>query len=360
MVCACLPAFSSTEPSAVADESKRRSSGCVLDDENILYKVMMFQDNYKDRVSLAQVCSRFWLAHKKIKNKLEYFSRFIEMSIDQECREQITPQVVIANIGFDTDLGRLEFITTHGSLAQIEASGQFKCIFNQAFLDIKIKLFEYETYWIQNREDIMRPNPHFEYEPSHFDVGRGNGVLGRYESHGIKEKRKLPENRKLKIFPANPKLYPKIEILLLGYNELVAFPCNLGSQIKRINLENNCIRHLPRSIGYITNIYDLNLNNNLLAEVPQEIGSLLNLVILRLDGNMLKTIPATLGNLRKLQQLYLSHNQLPTLPREMGQLTKLKGLYINDNPMEEVPDEILKLPDLRIGGLKTKKNCTIC
>lgn len=121
----------------------------------------------------------------------------------------------------------------------------------------------------------------------------------------------------------------------------------LDDTIQELNLSNNKLKNLPRTVFDASQLTILDLSGNQLATLPEEIGSLVNLTSLDLSGNELQTLPKSIGNLKKLQFLNLRNNLLQALPHEVTHLTTLKQLTIADNPLSFLPN--------RGKGLKTNE-----
>jgi hypothetical protein len=70
----------------------------------------------------------------------------------------------------------------------------------------------------------------------------------------------------------------------------------------------------------------LNLNDEDLRTLQRTLGALTSLTMLDLSGNQLSTLPESLGALTSLTYLYLNANQLSTLPEGLARLAVLKTL----------------------------------
>ena len=81
-------------------------------------------------------------------------------------------------------------------------------------------------------------------------------------------------------FPPPLSLLPSLEV-----GSLVA--------LATLNLSNNQIVGLPRTISALTDLTDLDLAGNRIQEIPRELGSLTLLSHLTLDDNRLKDAHAT-------------------------------------------------------------------
>jgi Leucine-rich repeat (LRR) protein len=87
-----------------------------------------------------------------------------------------------------------------------------------------------------------------------------------------------------------------LEELNISYNQLKSFP-EFGNliKLKRINLENNQLVKIPKSIGKLVNLEELFLNNNKVIEISSDsFRNLNNLELITLTNNQLKKIPESL------------------------------------------------------------------
>ena len=125
--------------------------------------------------------------------------------------------------------------------------------------------------------------------------------------------------------------------------------------LKILNISNNRISILPKSLGNLTNLTELCLSFNQFKKLPESLGSLTNLTSLYLTGNKLTKLPKSLGNLTNLTELYLSSNKLKILPKSLGNLTNLTELYLSSNKLKDLPESLGNLTNLTALGLSFNK-----
>lgn len=77
---------------------------------------------------------------------------------------------------------------------------------------------------------------------------------------------------------------------------------------------------------------------------------------LYLNGNNLKELPKSIGSLKTLRVLDISSNKLTNLPPEMGMLFNLRYLYMFDNEIKEIPDQFGNLVSLEFLGIEGNVN----
>jgi hypothetical protein len=128
---------------------------------------------------------------------------------------------------------------------------------------------------------------------------------------------------------------PKLEILLLGDNQLQSIPTEIFQldQLKTLDLSVNDLSNLPSEIWSLHSLESLFLHFNNLRSISEAVSRLENLKTLDLSDNQIETLPISLFSLRKLQSLDLSSNQLQQLPTEIKQMIGLKRLDLSNNPL---------------------------
>lgn len=96
-----------------------------------------------------------------------------------------------------------------------------------------------------------------------------------------------------------------------GNNQLVGLPeFGLLTNLRELDVSNNCIRHLPPSIGACKRLRMLWLSDNLLTSLPSTIGNISKLRVLHVRGNGLMHLPYTVTRLSHIRELYFSDNPL--------------------------------------------------
>jgi Leucine-rich repeat (LRR) protein len=110
-----------------------------------------------------------------------------------------------------------------------------------------------------------------------------------------------------------------------------------------LDLTSKNIKHIPVSIGNLTNLKELDLYRNKINTLPDSIGNLINLHKLNLSYNQINNLPDSIGNLINLQILSICYNQINTLPDSIANLINLQELYLHNNKITILPYEILKI-----------------
>ena len=101
--------------------------------------------------------------------------------------------------------------------------------------------------------------------------------------------------------------------------------------VREMNLSLNKIRRLPNDFGLLSCLETLNLSNNMLSELPKSVGNLKKLRALNLSHNNLTKIQDELMLMESLETLNLSKNILSSFPYALCRLLKLTSLDMSFN-----------------------------
>ena len=155
-----------------------------------------------------------------------------------------------------------------------------------------------------------------------------------------------------------------LESLDMSDNEIRHIPKSIMSlkTLTSLSLSGNELEMLPIEFFHLDGLKSLKLANNELADLPLEmgvqtmrehrvwelgIGNLTRLTELDVSNNKLTQLPehregsqrtAQFGNIESLQVLDLSKNLLTYLPEEFGRLVKLRSLEMAHNGLEKLPE----------------------
>ena len=140
----------------------------------------------------------------------------------------------------------------------------------------------------------------------------------------------------------------KIEVLSLTNAGLDRIPSSIKrcKHLKRLNLEGNQIKHIPRWLTSLDSLEEINLNFNKLNLKKRDIRRLLKVEDVLLAGNGLKKLPDNVGVLR-CESLNLSKNQLCSLPKSFAEMKQARYLIFYDNAFESIPEELTGFKDLK-------------
>ncbi|CAH1154330.1 unnamed protein product [Phaedon cochleariae] len=91
---------------------------------------------------------------------------------------------------------------------------------------------------------------------------------------------------------------------------------------------------VPKIVMDMTNLKMLFLEGNFLTRLPDDIfWKLPRLMWLDLRNNVLEYVPRSIAHHEHLENLLLTNNNLQALPNELGLVPKLKALQVSENPL---------------------------
>lgn len=100
----------------------------------------------------------------------------------------------------------------------------------------------------------------------------------------------------------------------------------------------------------------LDLSGQLMSGISDKLFRYSFLRRLYLNGNNIKEIPKSIGELKSLRVLDISSNKLTSLPPELGMLFNLRYLYLFDNDVKEIPAQFGNLVSLEFLGIEGNAN----
>ncbi|XP_075699401.1 leucine-rich repeat protein 1 [Rhinoderma darwinii] len=178
-----------------------------------------------------------------------------------------------------------------------------------------------------------------------------------------------------KDYPLTKNFPYSLEHLQVSYCKLARVDMRMLclKKLQKLDLSNNHIKKLPKTIGDLVCLQELTLHSNFLETfevelcdstlrnslksldlsenklkaLPFQFCNFRELINLKLDGNELVQLPFAIGKLGKLRFLSATKNKLPYLPNSFKMLV-LENLDLFGNPFEKanpmVPDIQLKIP----------------
>nr|WP_314493963.1 NEL-type E3 ubiquitin ligase domain-containing protein [uncultured Pseudomonas sp.] len=153
----------------------------------------------------------------------------------------------------------------------------------------------------------------------------------------------------LPVLPA-PVEFDHITVLVLRNMRLREVPSSFLSafaSLRRLNIGSNELSHIPRGVGYLSNLRVLNLDHNrvLLDETGEAILSALpRLSSLNMSYNPLGRFNMRFHLLNRLSWISLRHCQLTAWPIGLDLCGLLESADLRDNQLTSIPDAILQMP----------------
>ena len=169
-------------------------------------------------------------------------------------------------------------------------------------------------------------------------------------------------NNKLASLPGDfGKYLLNLEFLVLSNNNLKSVPLNFNKlkKIQKLYIDNNNLHNTKNFSKNLPDLKELKLNNNKLTSLPDDFGeNMLNLRTLDLNNNQLSALPDDFGkNLPRLRRLNLSNNQITELPTDfVKNLPNLEELNINENKLSWLPDDLVTLHNLKWISITSNEN----
>ncbi|KAG9481160.1 hypothetical protein GDO78_010424 [Eleutherodactylus coqui] len=160
-----------------------------------------------------------------------------------------------------------------------------------------------------------------------------------------------------KDYPLTKSFPYSLEVLQVSYCKLARVDMRMLclKRLQKLDLSNNHIKKLPKTIGDLVCLQELSLHNNFLETFEVEFcnSTLRNsLKSLDLSENKLKALPFQFCNFREVVNLKLDGNELVQLPFAIGNLTKLRFLSATQNKLPYLPNsfKMLVLENLDLFG----------
>lgn len=116
-----------------------------------------------------------------------------------------------------------------------------------------------------------------------------------------------------------------------------------------LDLSDNCMKSLPRTLGGLPNLTFLNLSGNSLYisklnewEWLDELPIRNSLKTLLLSNNNLSVLPDNIVQLHEIETLRLENNKLKILPNAINRMKKLQHLFLQGNMIRYFPHTLFK------------------
>jgi Leucine-rich repeat (LRR) protein len=153
---------------------------------------------------------------------------------------------------------------------------------------------------------------------------------------------------------------PNITSLKISRAYDVVFDFNNAKYLTRLDLNNNGLIEIPKSIYALTNLQSMVLSDNKIDKIDPEIANLKQLKVFSIYQNRLSELPDELLQCKLLDYLYLDYNRsLASLPADIGELKNLKDLTASQCILTQIPKSLEQCTDLRMLVLHHNKLSSI-
>ncbi len=130
-------------------------------------------------------------------------------------------------------------------------------------------------------------------------------------------------------------------MIMLGFAGLHSFPAQMFkeetiSNLKRLDLSNNCITKIPNSVSVLVNLKEIWLQNNPIDEFPSGLQFCTKLEIIDIKNTKINHIPYEIAKLTKLYELDWKKTPLELIlfekyKVEVNDIVALKDLLVDLN-----------------------------
>jgi Leucine-rich repeat (LRR) protein len=141
-----------------------------------------------------------------------------------------------------------------------------------------------------------------------------------------------------------------IRDLDLSENELKRIPRSIKKlkSLRSINLSHNHIKRIPRFLARMNSLEEVDLNYNQIHQLRKRtIKGLRNLKIIQIGANHISSLPENISICKRVESLNLGKNQLSSIPTSFAELDSLQHLIFYDNEFDSIPAVIWKLHQLK-------------
>ncbi|EGG16024.1 Ras guanine nucleotide exchange factor [Cavenderia fasciculata] len=152
---------------------------------------------------------------------------------------------------------------------------------------------------------------------------------------------KLPtQTTSINVSPLHSPTHSEHNSLNMKKNYIVTIPSDIQKliKLKRLDLSNNAITHLPEALSNLKCLSSINVGNNKLgtSNTIEYLARIDSLTKINLKSNLIVHFPTSLLSLSKLSSLYLDSNEISILP-ELKSCKSLTDFTIENNKLINEP-----------------------
>lgn len=150
-------------------------------------------------------------------------------------------------------------------------------------------------------------------------------------------------HNQIKSLPADIGCLTSVRHLDVSYNQLTSLPDSVSElyQLQVLDLRRNQLSHLP-SLSSCSGLKELHLGENRIQALDDGwCKGLTSLAILDISNNKIPLLPKSMAMLKNLERLNAANNDISGVPLFLGCMTNIKSLQLEGNPMRSLRKDLL-------------------
>jgi len=131
------------------------------------------------------------------------------------------------------------------------------------------------------------------------------------------------------------------------------------SQLRRLNMSNNCLTNVPSGLRHLLQLQRLNLSGNrirITQQPPQQLRPLNQLEELDLSFNRIRYLELQFDQVSRLRRLNLRRCFLQEWPVGLERCRALECVDLSSNSLSDIPQRIMQLPYPIRTGIRVNRN----
>lgn len=211
-----------------------------------------------------------------------------------------------------------------------------------------LRLYEDSVRAAENQKKLeeffqLKPDTIKRIQLSKLDLQRLPELTSFQQAQNIQLGGNQIEKIKKSVWPVSDSL----ETIVLSSNHLKRIGFKKNHSITNLDLSENKLKRIPKSIRRLKHLKHLDLSKNEIKRIPCFIKNMDSLVELKLNYNQLKSLSKRdIRKLKKLKSIHFGANGISELPDNLELLTKLETLNLGINQINKVPPSFSQIKSL--------------